>query len=136
MVQTNNWRVWYDGLKKPDWTPSPKTITFIWKILYPVIMVCTVYIFLKYAKNEIPFSVVIPFLLNIIFNIIFAPIQFALRNLWLAGIDAFLIAVTIIWSILEVWEYNQWIAFAQFPYFVWVCIALYLQVLIIRMNKE
>jgi translocator protein len=33
------WIEWYDSLTKPSWTPAPSTISLIWMILYPIILV-------------------------------------------------------------------------------------------------
>ncbi|QEL17795.1 tryptophan-rich sensory protein [Limnoglobus roseus] len=33
------WIEWYKTLAKPLWTPAPSTISLIWALLYPVILV-------------------------------------------------------------------------------------------------
>jgi hypothetical protein len=33
------WMDMYDSLAKPSWTPAPSTISLIWMILYPIIVV-------------------------------------------------------------------------------------------------
>ena len=41
------WMEWYDSLAKPAWTPSPSTITLIWMILYPIILVSFGFVFVQ-----------------------------------------------------------------------------------------
>jgi len=79
-----DWKQWYDSLEKPNWTPEPATIGFIWQCLYPVILVTFSFVFWKAIRREIPWQVALPFAINLFANLIFTPIQFGLRNLPLA----------------------------------------------------
>lgn len=121
------WRDWYDALDKPTWTPEPSTISLIWQILYPIILVTFGYVFYRVARKNIPKSVAIPFAINLIANIAFTPIQFGLRNLPFAALDIAIVWLTILWAMKAIWPHHRWIAFAQIPYFVWVTIASVLQ---------
>ena len=40
-----DWMTWYNGLEKPDWTPSPSTIGLIWQIIYPIIVITFGFVF-------------------------------------------------------------------------------------------
>jgi len=42
-------------------------------------------------KKEIAFMVVLPFILNLVFNFAFTPLQFGLKNNLLAAIDILLV---------------------------------------------
>ena len=46
-----SWMEWYQSLRKPSWTPSPKTIGMIWQILYPVIMVSFGLVFFQFQHE-------------------------------------------------------------------------------------
>lgn len=129
-----NWREWYDALEKPSWTPEPATIGFIWQCLYPIILVTFTWVFWKASRREIPWQVALPFVINLIANLIFTPIQFGWRNLPLAALDILVVWGTIIWMVIAVWRYLPWIAMAQMPYLVWVSIATVLQLLITWKN--
>ncbi len=128
------WIEWYDSLVKPSWTPDPSTIGLVWQILYPVIIVTFVFVFVQALRNKIPRKVAIPFVINLIANIAFTPIQFGLRNLLLTAADILVVWATIIWMIVAVWKHYRWVAFAQVPYFVWVTIATLLQLSITWSN--
>ncbi|GAB5516648.1 TspO/MBR family protein [Rhodopirellula baltica] len=121
------WRDWYDALDKPTWTPEPSTIGLIWQILYPIILVTFGYVFYRVFRKQIPWSVAVPFAINLLANIAFTPIQFGLRNLPLAALDIAIVWGTILWAMKAIWPHHRWVAFAQIPYLVWVTIASILQ---------
>ncbi len=125
---------WYDSLAKPGWTPSPTTISLIWRILYPIIIVTFGFVFVQAIRRKVPWWVALPFAINLIANLIFTPIQFGLRNLPLASVDILIVWGTIIWMMVAIWRYYRWVAVAQVPYFVWVSLATVLQLNITAMN--
>lgn len=128
------WKQWYDSLDKPTWTPEPATIGFIWQCLYPVILITFVLVFWRTARREVPWQVALPFVINLIANLIFTPIQFGWRNLPLATLDIVVVWGTIVWMIIAIWKYHPWIAVAQIPYFIWVSVATVLQISITCRN--
>ncbi len=75
-----------------------------------------------------------PFVLNLISNLIFTPIQFGLRNLPLASVDILIVWGTILWCIAQIWKHSRVVAVAQIPYLIWVSIAMVLQLSITWMN--
>lgn len=129
-----SWIEWYNSLSKPSWTPQPDTIGLIWKILYPIIFVSFGFVFFKAMRREIEWKIALPFVLNLIANLIFTPIQFGLRHLPLASLDILIVWLTIPWMVVAIWKKYLWVALAQFPYFVWVSIATVLQITITFLN--
>ncbi|MCA9042433.1 MAG: tryptophan-rich sensory protein [Planctomycetaceae bacterium] len=125
---------WYENLIKPEWTPSGETISLIWRILYPIILVSFGVVFVQTFRRKVEWKTACPFLINLIANILFTPILFGLQNLLLAAIDVLVVWVTIVWMIVAIWNYSRLIALAQIPYLVWVSIATYLQLSITWMN--
>lgn len=120
-------RNWYRSLNKPSWAPQESVFGTVWSILYPIIFAVNIYVLVLFLNGKIGLSVAIPFWLNLFFNIIFTPIQFGLRNNWLAMIDIYLILATIVWSMYAMWPISKF-AFAAFvPYLIWVSIATALQ---------
>lgn len=125
---------WYNNLVKPAWTPAPATIGLIWQILYPIIFVTFGFVFTQTLRGKVPVWVAVPFLVNLIANLAFTPIQFGLRNLPLAAVDILIVWGTILWMIWAIRRYYPWIAFAQIPYLIWVSIATVLQLSITLSN--
>jgi tryptophan-rich sensory protein len=128
------WIDWYNELTKPGWTPSPKTIGLIWNILYPIIAVSFGFVMVQAARGKIAWSVALPFVINLVANLIFIPILFGLRQLPLACVDILVVWTTILWMMAIVWPHYRWVAVAQIPYLVWVSLATVLQLSIAAMN--
>ena len=86
-------------------------------------------------KKEIAFIVVLPFILNLIFNFAFTPLQFGLKNNLLAAIDILLVLGTLVWLMVAIYPHARWITFVQIPYLLWVSFASVLQLTITYLNK-
>jgi tryptophan-rich sensory protein len=121
---------WYNALEKPE----PAFIGLMWQILYPIIFISFSFVFIQALRGKIPKIVALPFVINLVANLIFTPIQFGLRNLTLAALDIFVVWATIIWMIMTIWKHYRLVAIAQLPYLLWVSVATVLQLLITWMN--
>jgi len=130
-MNTSNW---YEELMKPSWAPPTWLFGTVWSVLYVFIFISFGAVFYQWMNGKLSWMVVLPFVLNIVFNIAFSPIQFGLRNNLLAAIDITLILATIIWAMIAIWPYMKWVALMQIPYLVWVCIATTLQFSITYLN--
>ena len=129
-----SWMQWYESLDKPAWTPDPETISVIWNILYPIILVSFSYVFLKAFRGKIPRSAALPFAINLVANVAFTPILFGVRSLVFASFDIVIVLVTLLWGMGMIWRYQRWVAIVQVPYLIWVAIATTLQLAIMQMN--
>ena len=132
LMKTYNW---YSMLLKPTWSPPSWVFGPIWTFLYVLIAISFGSVFLMAWRKEIAFIVVLPFVLNIIFNLAFAPIQFGLKHNLFAALDIILILVTLIWAMVAIYPYAPWIMWMQIPYLTWVSIATVLQFSITYMNR-
>jgi len=130
----NNTSNWYSTLIKPEWAPPAYLFGPVWSFLYVLIAISFITVFVKFFKKKIPFMVVLPFILNLIFNALFSPIQFILQNNLLATLDILLVLVTLIWAMISIYRYEKWITYIQIPYLLWVSFATVLQVSITLLN--
>ena len=48
---------WYDSLAKPEWTPEPATISLIWQILYPIILVTFGFVFVQAFRGKVRYLI-------------------------------------------------------------------------------
>lgn len=128
------WMEWYNSLAKPSWTPAPSTISLIWMILYPIILVSFGFVFVQAFRGKVGWKVAIPFAINLIANLLFMPFFSGLRNVPLAAVDIVIVWATIMWLMVAIWSHYRWVAVAQVPYFLWVSIATVLQLSITAMN--
>ncbi len=126
---------WYQTLIKPSWAPPAWVFGPIWTFLYILIAISFGKVIIALLQKQIPFIVALPFILNIVFNLLFTPIQFGLKNNWLASLDIILILGTLIWAVVAVYPHIRWVAYMQAPYLVWVCIATVLQLTITYLNR-
>ena len=128
------WTEWYGNLAKPSWTPTPSTISLIWMIIYPIILLSFGFVFVKSFRGKVPRIVAVPFAINLVANLLFMPIFSGLRSVPVAAADIVVVWATIIWCVVAVWPVYKWVAVAQGPYFVWVSIATTIQLSITVMN--
>ncbi len=126
---------WYAALMKPSWAPPEWLFGPVWTVLYIVIAVSFFTVALRYFQGRIGFMVLLPFLLNLLFNLVFTPIQFGLRNNWLAALDIIFIWVTLVWALSVIRHHIPWVAYANLPYLAWVSFASLLQFSITWLNR-
>ena len=65
------WIEWYNSLAKPSWTPAPSTISLIWMILYPIILVSFGFVFVQAFRGKVGWKVALPFAINLVANLLF-----------------------------------------------------------------
>ena len=126
---------WYQTLVKPSWAPPSYLFGPVWSVLYILIAISFTKVFVMFFEKKIPLVVVLPFILNLVFNFAFSPIQFRLQNNTLAMIDIFLVLITLIWALVAVYPYAKWVTYMNIPYLLWVSFATVLQVSITILNK-
>jgi len=127
---------WYSKLKKPNWAPPSWLFGPAWTLLYIVIFISFGYVFIHTSKGDLPSFVCIPFVLNLVLNALFTPIQFGLKNNELAAIDIVLTWITLVWMMIVVYPFAPWISYMQIPYLLWVSFATVLQLTITWMNRK
>ena len=125
---------WYETLQKPFFSPPSWVFGVAWGILYPIIVVSFGYVFYQVFKKRYPRKIAAPFVLNLIFNLLFSPIQFGLQNNFLAAVDITLTVATLIWAMKTIYPLSKPIALAQIPYLFWGLFATVLQYSVTILN--
>jgi benzodiazapine receptor len=128
---------WYSQLIKPTWSPPSWLFGPVWTLLYAVIAASFGTVFYKAFTRQIPWMVALPFVLNLLFNFAFTPIQFGLKNNLLAAVDILLVLGTLIWAFGTIWHAYpdlRWVVYANIPYLLWVSFATVLQLTITYLN--
>ncbi len=126
----------YKDYKKPTWAPPSWLFSPVWTLLYILIAISYGYVVYGFYTHVIPFIVVVPFVLNLVFNAAFTPLQFTLRNLTLASVDILLVLGSLVWALVAVYPYISWVSLINIPYLLWVCFATVLQLTVTVMNRE
>lgn len=131
----NNSYNWYSTLIRPSWAPPSWLFGPVWSVLYTIIALSFGTVFYRAYKGAIPAGVVVPFVLNLIFNFSFTYFQFGIKNNLLAAIDIILVLITLIWALIAIYPDIKWVALANIPYLLWVSFATVLQITITVLNK-
>ena len=126
---------WYQKFKKPPWSPPSSVFGPVWTVLYILIAISFISVFYDITTGYLPLQIGIPFALNLIFNFSFTPIQFGLKNNYLASLDILLVLGTLIWALFVIYPYISWVALINIPYLLWVLFATTLQITITYLNK-
>lgn len=125
---------WYAHLKKPSWAPPAWLFGPVWSILYIIIFISFGTVIYYTLTGPLPLSLIMPFTLNLVFNFLFTPIQFVMKNNCLAAIDILLVLGTLIWALISIYNYLPWVTYINIPYLLWVLFASALQLSITIMN--
>jgi len=125
----------YQNYTKPSWAPPSWLFGPVWAVLYVIIAISFGYVGYFFLVGAIPGLVALPFLLNLIANVAYSPIQFQLHNFKLATVDVFLILITLIWAMAAIHSYASWISIVNIPYLAWVCFASGLQITVMMLNR-
>ncbi len=131
----NNAYNWYSTLIRPTWSPPSWLFGPVWSVLYLLIALSFGTVFYKAFTGKLPWLVVLPFILNLVFNFAFTPLQFGLKNNLFAAIDILLVLTTLVWAMVVIYPYIKWITYIQVPYLIWVSFATVLQLTITYLNK-
>lgn len=126
----------YEKLVKPSFAPPSQIFGPVWAVLYSIIFVTFGFVFYLYLQKRIGFLVILPFILNLIFNFSFTYFQFELNNNLLASIDIVLVLITIIWMFIAIWPHSRMVVYFNIPYLLWVSFATILQITITYLNYK
>ncbi|MFZ2523095.1 MAG: TspO/MBR family protein [Minisyncoccia bacterium] len=127
----------YAEFLKPSWAPPSWLFGPVWTVLYAIIAVTFGTVFYRAFNGKLAWMVALPFILNLIFNFAFTPIQFGLENNFLASLDILLVLGTLIWGLSALWHASpdlRWAVYANVPYLLWVSFASVLQITITYLN--
>ncbi|WP_417483640.1 TspO/MBR family protein [Maricaulis salignorans] len=128
-------RDWYAQLKRPAWAPPAWLFGPVWSVLYLIIAISFGFVFWLAFAGSISLWLALPFVLNLIFNAAFTPLQFGLRSNLLAAVDITLVLGTLIWALASIFPIAPWVLFANIPYLIWVGFATMLQYTITARNR-
>ena len=126
---------WYGQLAKPFFAPPAWIFGPVWTVLYIVIAISFGFVLLQCLKQRLPFAALLPFILNLVFNLAYMPIQFGLRNNLAASIDILLVLGTLVWALNGIRRQIPWVALVNIPYLLWVTFATMLQLSITWLNR-
>lgn len=125
----------YEAYIKPWFSPPSWVFGPVWSVLYILIAISFGWVFYKVYQGELPKMVALPFVINLIANASFTPVQFGLNNLPLASVVILIVLATIVWAMWTIWPHAPWVAYMQIPYLLWVLFATVLQLSVTYLNS-
>ncbi len=126
--------LWYQTLLRPSWAPPSWIFAPVWTVLYILIAISFGFVFYRIIKGYLDKKTAVPFILNLIFNLLFTPIQFGLKNNVLAMFDILAVLITLIWILCSMKDKIKWVAWVNVPYLLWVAFATVLQINVTILN--
>lgn len=122
---------WYDGLRKPGWTPVPWVFPLVWSVLYIAIAVAAA----RVAGQPGSGMALAFWALQIALNTLWSPVFFGLHRMGLAmGIIAAL-WLAVLGAMVSLWRIDLIAGLLFAPYLVWVSIAAALNFSVWRLNR-
>lgn len=118
--------VWYYNLLKPPFAPPNWIFSPVWSILYFTILVAFLLYIFKLAPNKK--SGYIYFATQLIFNFLWTPIFFYLKNIVFALIVIILLDIFVILTIKSFYKVSKISALILIPYLIWILFATYLNI--------
>lgn len=123
---------YYEGLKKPDWTPPPWAFPVVWTTLYILIAWAAA----RVAAQPLNGQAMAFFAVQIALNTLWSPIFFGLHRMRAAFVVIVLLWLAVAattWSFAKV---DIWAAVLFLPYLLWVSIASALNYSVMTLNPD
>ncbi len=130
-----SYRDYYNMIDKPWFAPEPWVFGFAWGIIYPLILIAFGLVVYKVYKEEIRFDALLVFILNILANLLFTPLQLQYPDALWATLDILLVLVTLGYLQYGFWRAKEYALFLLLlPYLLWGTFATVLQLTIYCLN--
>lgn len=117
---------WYYNLLKPPLAPPDWIFPPVWSILYFSILVALLLYLFKPAQNKK--SGYIYFIAQLFLNLLWAPVFFYLKNMFLALIVIILLDIFVILTIKSFYKVSKISGLILIPYLIWILSATYLNI--------
>lgn len=124
---------WYDGLVKPSWNPPNWIFGPVWTLLYLAMGVAAWLVWRERGWRDAALPLGL-FVAQLVLNLIWSGLFFALRSPGLAAIEIVLLWAAILATLVAFWPISRWASLLFVPYLVWVSFASFLNFTIWRLN--
>lgn len=124
----------YSSIEKPFFAPEPWVFGLAWGIIYPLIAASFIYALYLAWGRSVEWKVIGVFVLNLIANFAFTPLQLDFPNQLYATLDILVVVSTLAWLEWYFWTRSKVLFLLLLPYLLWGCFATILQVSIYWLN--
>jgi tryptophan-rich sensory protein len=124
---------WYASLRKPGWNPPNWIFGPVWTILYAMMAIAAWLVWKRggFGGQRIALSL---FLLQWLFNALWSPLFFGLRNPTLGLLDITLLWLVLAATVVAFWKVRPAAGAMLLPYLAWVTFAGTLNLALWRLN--
>jgi len=131
VLTTPSLRPWYASLKKPAWTPPSWLFGPAWTVLFIAMAISAWLVWRRVELTAVPMRL---FLLQLLLNIMWSGLFFALRSPGVAFAEIVLLWLSILAVTISFWEVFPPAGWLLLPYLAWVSFAAALNFSIWRLN--
>ncbi|MEI7434204.1 MAG: TspO/MBR family protein [Methanomicrobiales archaeon] len=125
---------WYTGLIKPVLTPPNWLFGPVWTTLY-ILMGIALYLVIREGTEKKPVQLgIMVFAAQLIVNVVWSLVFFGLQSPLLGLITILVLIALVLATIYFFYHVSRTAAVLLVPYIVWVCIATYLNAMILVLN--
>lgn len=126
-------QIWYPTLAKPSWTPPSWVFSPVWTTLYFMMAVAAWLVWRRFGWGGARVALAL-FACQLVLNVVWSGVFFALRRPGLAFVESVLLWVMILLTIIKFWPLSRTAGWLLMPYLLWVAYAVALNFAIWRMN--
>lgn len=124
---------WYMGLRKPSWNPPSWLFGPVWTALY-LAMAVAAWLVWREAGFAGATTALSLFIVQLLLNLAWSGVFFALRAPGWALVEIFALWVTILATTALFFRHSGWAGALMVPYLLWVSFAAVLNAAIVRLN--
>jgi len=118
--------VWYNGLNFPAFVPSGSFIGLVWTVIFVLSTISALLFYNKPDKSSSFMVIALLFFNNAFLNILWSSLFFGKHLIGLALIEIIILNLVNLIMIIMLWKKHLISALLLLPYFIWVCVATYL----------
>ena len=125
---------WYFLLIKPPLTPPASVFTPAWGLLYTTVIIALLIFVSKNTENDKSCGLWL-FWLQMLFNFLWAPVFFGLKNILFALIIIIALDILVLLTIKEFYKTAKTSGLILIPYMLWLLFATYLNAGLFLLNR-
>ncbi len=115
---------WYFSLIQPPWKPPDWSFGVIWTIIFILSALAWMVAFNSNPTQSQKNKIVILFLLNGFFNVLWSVLYFRMQHPDWSFVEAFFLWGSVFAIIVVMWPIRRVAAYLMIPYLIWVTIAM------------
>lgn len=117
---------WYSVIEKSPLSPPNWVFGPVWIILYFLMGLSIYFIWNKIDENKKIKNILILFFVHLLFNAVWSPIFFGLKNPGVALVDLIVVWLLAVLLAFKFWGISRISTYLFIPYLLWISFAIYL----------